>query len=130
MRIELYTLIDITPTGVMHADGNHKQFLQQSNYNTIIQTLSLTANINPVTVEQHHDNINPLGFGNKFRNKQKYWYGVFESEYQFAVTEEILVKNFNMIPIITNLNETAKITPAVIEPLDSNLKNIIFNLVY
>lgn len=130
MRIELYTLVDITPTGVRHANGNNTKFLQQSNYNTILQTLSLTSNIKPSTIDQHYDNINPLKFGDKFRNRQKYWYGVFESEYDSAVTEEILLTNFNMIPVITNLTETAKIDPAVIDTLDNNRKNIIFNLVY
>lgn len=130
MRIELYTLVDITLTGVRHANGNNTKFLQQSNYNTILQTLSLTTNIQPISIAEHYDNINPLGFGSKFRNRHKYWYGVFESAYESTVTRDILHQNFNLIPIIINLTETAKIEPSVIEPTDEQRQNIIFNLVY
>ena len=45
MQVEIYTLIDITNTGIRHADGDNKKFQQQANLNTIIQTVSLTTNV-------------------------------------------------------------------------------------
>ena len=129
MQVEIYTLIDITNTGVRHADGDTTKFQQQSNYNTVIQTVSLTTNIIPKKTIIKHENINGLGFGSSFRNRHKFWSVVFETENSSVLDLKILKDNFHLVPIIIQLEETGKIIQPIFDTVDVTSCNIIFNLV-
>ena len=128
MRVTVYTLIDITNTGVVHAAGIEKDYQQHSNYNTVIQTVSLTTNLAPTTVTIKHENINGIGFGSKYRNTQKYWIAEFNIEQENSVTLPILLQNFKYVPVITGLDETVKIDRPVFIPDDTKFCNVFFNL--
>lgn len=128
MKVTVYTLVDITNTGVVHATGIEKDYQQHSNYNTVIQTVSLTTNVEPTTVTIKHNNINGIGFGSKYRNTQKYWMAEFNIEQENSITLPILLQNFNYVPVITGLDETVKIDKPLFLPNDPKLCNVFFNL--
>ena len=129
MQVEIYTLIDITNTGVRHADGDNKKFQQQANLNTIIQTVSLTTNVYLRNTYSKKENINPHKFGSKYRNQQRYWIVKFETEVTGSFDLVTLKNNFNLVPIILGLDETVKIEQPVFHTQDKQHCNIIFNLV-
>jgi hypothetical protein len=46
MEYKLYTLVDVTHTGQFRNEqGRQKQFWQEQNFNTVIQTLNIRSNI-------------------------------------------------------------------------------------
>tara|TARA_Y100000114_G_scaffold156215_1_gene182662 strand:+ start:653 stop:1048 length:396 start_codon:yes stop_codon:yes gene_type:complete len=129
MQVEIYTLIDITDTGVKHADSDTKKFQQQANLNTVIQTVSLTTNVYLKKTYSTTLNINALHFGSKYRNKQKCWIAKFEPEVTGSFDLDILKNNFNLVPIILGLDETVKVDQPVFYTTDEQHCNIIFNFV-
>lgn len=128
MKIQITTLIDITQTNIRNKFEDKKQFHQQSNYNSVVQTASLKANVIPTSCEQKEGGITTFNFGTLFKNRQKYWIITFDNEYDDSITEEILLNDFDLVPIILNLNETAKITEPVFRTKDSQHKNIVFKI--
>lgn len=124
MNYRLLTLIDITETGEHHGPDN-KAMSQQANYNTLIQVLGLRANPTPhKTVSHHTDTMKGLGFGTKYKGKQRYWECEFEIEYG-AVPVEDLLADFDLVPVITGLDETVKLDVPIFSSYDSQTKNII-----
>jgi len=112
--IVCYTLVDITQTGQIHKPKTPdliKPRNQQRNFETFLQCISMRTqpfNITePITVEasgEHFDfgsyYMGPMGF------EYKLWSFSFGVE-NFEYTQEILQTDFDMVPIITGLNETA-----------------------
>ncbi len=126
MRFQLLTLVDITRTNARRGDDPYLQ-KQQQNYLTALQTISLRANpvINfaPVCEEKSLKN---LGFGSNYTGKQRVWRlnFAFESEEQHNI--EYLLNDFNYVPIIDNLNETAQFKDAAFITQSKESTNIVF----
>ena len=121
MRFKLKTLIDITETKKRKEDGI-KAFSQQSNYNTVLQTIGLRVNLNPVSVLNTVDNISE--FGDNYVGKQRVWTFMFDIEYEGALNIDMLKQDFDLIPIITNLDETIALHNKVFRttcPKDTNI---------
>ena len=108
MRCTLFTLVDITRTDARKGD-NPYEYKQQQNFLTVIQTASLRSNaiINdkPSVSEIKTDN---LGFGENIKGKQKVWKVELEYENDFPL--EDLINDFDLVPIITDLEETSDFT--------------------
>ena len=128
MRVQIITLVDITKTDARRSEDNIK-YSQQSNYSTTVQTACLRVNMIPFEILQHAGSVNQLGFGSKFKNRQNYWTVTFDNEYTNSITLEELKKDFNLVPIILGLNETAKIETPVFSSIDEEECNIAFKFI-
>ena len=119
MQVVIETIVDVTETGARRGDD---KFLvdQQNNYNTVIQTIGLRVNPNPISCETSQSN-------HKIFGKNKVWKVVVEFEYQQGLTTEMLTEDFHLVPFIPNLNETYKITKPVFIT-KGNDTNIIFQV--
>jgi len=123
MAYRILTLIDITETGENHGP-DEKRVNQQANWNTLIQVLGLRANPSPLKTVSHSESITGLGFGTAFKGKQRYWECEFEIEYG-EVRKEAFLEDFDLVPIITGLDETAKLETPVFYTEDPKYKNIV-----
>lgn len=108
MRFKLHTLVDITETGARRGE-DPKQHRQQQNFLTVMQTIGLR--VNPTYVKPPYTAIDlpkKYNLGTKYKNKQTIWSYVFDIEYEGALDIHTLVNDFDLIPIITGLDETAE----------------------
>ena len=128
----LYTLVDITETGVL-SNTISKSRNQQRNLQTVIQTLSLRTQ--PIITFAHNEivNLNEFSkFGSDYRGEQRVWMFKFSVDYQDIFISGdgnpvgLLEQDFNEIPVINGLDETARfILPCFFT--QGVLKNIYFN---
>ena len=128
MRFKLYTLVDITETRARRGEDS-KKHRQQQNYLTVVQTIGLRANPTYISSPKFFYQIpNKLGLGLKYKTKQTIWEYTFDIEYEGAVDIDILNNDFNLIPIITGLDETAKFENSVFITKNPSICNIIFEV--
>lgn len=122
------TLVDITNTDDIKTDSQYRN--KQRNWEVLKQLLGLRTQIvilnSPSITEMRLTNQ----FGSDFSGKHYVWtfkFGV-EHEHVFAnSTSEfgILYQDFNNVPIITGLSETAKFILPVFN-VSKNQRNIVF----
>lgn len=124
-RYKIQTLIDITETGARRTDGSFL-YGQQSNYNAVIQTVGLRVNPIVESLIINEVPVGKLGFGSMYKGKQMLWELSFLIEYEGAITLDTLKEDFDLVPVVTNLSETAEINTQVFRTTDSNLTNIVF----
>jgi hypothetical protein len=126
MIFELKTLIDITETGARRGDDPRDQ-QQQQNFYTALQTISLRANptINS-SPKKELTSVKGLGFGSSYTGKHQVWSWKFRFEQADSHNIEFLLNDFNLVPIILNLDETARIDDAVFVTKDEKYTNISF----
>ena len=123
MKFELYTLVDITRTDARRGE-DPVAYKKQQNYLTVINTIGLRANptINKMPqIVAHYPN-----FGSAYKGEQKVWKLVFDIEYEEATNIELMKIDFDLIPFISGLDETAEFADPVFRTTDDKLKNIIF----
>jgi hypothetical protein len=128
MRFTLYTLVDITETGARRGE-DPLQFRQQQNFLTVLQTIGLRVNptyINPP--ELITEAPNKFNLGSSYKNKQNIWKYTFDIEYESALDIETLENDFNLIPIITDLNESVKFDNETFITKNPKINNIYFEL--
>jgi len=127
MRMSIQTLIDITQTNIRKS-SDKTLVAQQSNLDSFIQTIGLRANIEPISVQSNVIDVTNKEFGNQFEGKQRVWTFMFDNPYTGAITEDMLLEDFDFIPIITGLNETGLINNSVVRTTSNLEKNILFDL--
>lgn len=128
MRFTAKTLIDITETNARKIDDPFG-YRQQQNWMTFIQTSSLRVNVYPVTSKNEIvTSLSNLGFGSNFRGKHRVWTVEFDIEYEGGLELTMLEEDFDLVPIIIDLNETAEINNSVFRTRDSKERNIVFEL--
>jgi hypothetical protein len=128
MRFKLYTLVDITETGARRGE-DPKLHRQQQNYLTVMQTIGMR--VNPTYVKPPHtinDIPSKYNLGSKYKTKQSIWEYTFDIEYQDGLDIDTLQNDFDLIPIITDLDETAKFENAHFITKNTVLTNISFQL--
>lgn len=109
--LEIKTLIDITQTGQTKFKSQDRLLInQQANWNTFFQVLSMRINPifdgPPVLVKQA---LTPKEFGSDYYEEDKehnVWEFKFQSERDEALTPEMLREDFDLVPVIKDLNET------------------------
>jgi hypothetical protein len=121
-RVTLYTLIDITCTNARRTQDMFK-YKQQQNYQSVIQTLSLRANPLNVEIPKIIEGTD-LHFGN-ITGWKHVWQCNFELGYASGISRETLADDFHLVPVITGLNESVTINPAIFDTTTEN-RNIIF----
>jgi hypothetical protein len=128
MKFEIKTLVDVTETNARKTPGDRLPYNQQQNYLTMLQTMCLRVNVEvcqspKIEIEETNS------FGSRYKGKQRVWTTLINIEYQDALTVDMLKEDFDLVPVIINLTESAKINTSVFRTRDSKDKNIIFKLV-
>ena len=127
MRFKTYTLIDITQTRARR--GEDRLLLsQQQNYLTFLQTLALRVNPD-ITNSPLIKLASNTSFGSLYKGEHKVWSFEFEVPYVDAITIEMLQEDFELVPVILGLNETAIINNSVFISKDPELTNVLFKQV-
>ena len=96
---------------------------------TFVQTMMLRTNIYceaPVATDYSAAEFNKLGFGTDYTGKHRVWEVECKTdEYQYFPTNEALEEDFNLVPVIGQLNETIQINNNVFRTTPQ-ARNIIF----
>ena len=128
MRFIIHTLVDITETGARRGE-EPKQYRQQQNFLTVMQTIGLRVNPTYVAAPEVVKEVpSKLGMGTSYKSKQSVWKYVFDIEYEGALDIDTLINDFDLIPIITQLDETAKFENAHFLTKNTALTNISFQI--
>jgi hypothetical protein len=123
MKFELYTLIDITRTDARRGE-DPVMYKKQQNYLTAMNTIGLRAN---PTIKKHPQivTVHP-NFGTAYKGKNTVWKLSFDIEYEDATSVELMQTDFNLIPVITGLDETVELQHQAFLTQDNQFFNIVF----
>jgi hypothetical protein len=128
---KVFTLIDITDSGVVSPKVNARGFFQAQNLNTFIQSIGLRSQPVLSSVEKlNAEDVSKHEFGSNFTGIHDVWVLEFASETADAWNKNnnnvyMLYEDFNNTPVHTSLDETAVINP---ESIDTStvIKNTYF----
>ena len=126
----IYTLIDISETKSYRGDkpkANH----QQANFMTFFQTLCLGINFlyneSPKIIDADEKMLRKLGFGSEYKGNHKVWcLQAWVDDGREEPPIENLQKDFDLVPVISGLDETIVINNNVFRTTDKKAKNIAF----
>jgi hypothetical protein len=134
--IQIKTLVDITNSGVRRPNqGTPKELDQHKNWTTLNQCIEIRSIIdyddNPIS---EITDIKDLGFGSKFKGKQRVWTWLFRPDRTNIFEDETgrlggLFSSIDQVPVIKNLDETVNIETAVFNVSDPACKNTIIHLI-
>ena len=127
-QITLYTLVDITATGVTRSNFGEDTLdrNQQRNWETILQVLGLRTQpiiISGPAVSRGVD-LAWMDFGELYEGKHDVWSVVFSSEQNVYQIDQ-LEQDFEQIPIVTGLTESARFMLPIFYP-HGTIKNVYF----
>jgi hypothetical protein len=129
-----FSLVDITATGITRGDNNSIERNQQRNWETVLQCIGLRTqpqNIQPpVLIDME---VNRLEFGDFYSGTHQVWTWAWTVEgtgvYDLPGKPlGGLQQDFEQVPIITYLTETARFMLPIFYPYGS-IKNIYFKQV-
>ncbi len=128
-----YTLVDITATGVTRYRPDQEfERNQHRNWETVLQTLGLRTQ--PMMIEGPIVTESNLAdgweFGEYYQGRHKIWAWTFAVEHRdvFLIDNDSLgglYQDFEQIPVITGLSETARFMLPIFYPHGA-IKNIYF----
>jgi len=148
ITIRCQTLFDITPTGVKNRRPQDiqgaelsdliKQQQRQSNYDTVLQVISLRSQPESISQVKKSDILlTDTDFGFLYTSDQddgtvSSWSFTFTIPHASVFQNDdsdlgSLLNDCEQVPMITNLSESVKLTPQL--NVDSDLKNIHFEIV-
>jgi len=128
MNYLVLTLADITKTNVTRGEGLERD--QQRNWETVLQVLGLRCQ--PIIIKEPTEGIKELPtdlpansfFGEVYKGQHRIWsFTVTSENYEYTMRE--LEDEFNEVPIVTGLNETARFMLPIFFTTGP-LKNIVF----
>ncbi len=128
----LHTLVDITNTGVWRREnGNEKLRDQQQNFNTVLQTIGLRANIE-YRRRPEMERVPADSYGFNSKDSVNIWTFEWYCDREAVWTEgedplALLKLDFNLVPFIPNLDETLVMKPSVFKST-GNDANILFTV--
>ena len=126
MRFRLQTLVDVTETNARKGQ-DPVQVDQQANFNTMYNTIGLRTNPTDFKITSITKALKSLGFGSNYKGKQKVWTVEFYVEAEDSTTVELMKDDFDLVPIITGLEETADLDRGLfITHSNHGRTNIIF----
>lgn len=123
MRFELYSLVDIENTGA-RKDAGFVLHSKEQNYLSVLNTISMRAN--PTIVKPPTQVMEFPDFGSSYGNPTVAWHMIFEIEYGIH-SIEMLEEDFQLVPVITGLDEKVTLEYSVFRTKPDQYKNIIFN---
>ena len=107
MRYKILSLLDITKTAKSQDEKLHAQF---SNYMTFENSLLLRSNMSSISsVVSEMMDITNLKFGENYQGEHRVWHTTIEPEFPDAVSLDTLKNDFDLVPMLTGLDETIKI---------------------
>jgi hypothetical protein len=115
-RFQIITLVDITRSGASRSETNKLKIGQQANFNSLVQTIGLRANI---TWSQ--DPIKHTGrLPDPIDGKAAHWIWEFETERDTIFLKDqdpvgLLLDDLQGVPIVVDLENTADISPAAFQ---------------
>jgi hypothetical protein len=119
------TLIDITPTGITKGSGDARD--QQRNWETVLQVLGLKTQ--PLIVNQPvcwtNEQMESFEFGEFYEGRNNVWAFQFRGERDDFYTVDQLNEDFDQVPIVLGLDETARFLLPIFHT-QGTLKNIHF----
>ena len=126
-----FSLIDITATGVTRGDNDSTERNQQRNWETVLQCIGLRTQ--PQNVQEPITdivNLKHLDFGDFYTGEQSVWtwYWTVENTGVYDIHNKPLgglQQDFEQVPIITGLTETARFMLPIFYPYGT-IKNIYF----
>lgn len=130
-----FSLVDITATGVTRGDNDSMERNQQRNWETVLQCIGLRTqpqHIHLPSVATFED-ITIAEFGDFYTGTQKIWAWTWavEGDGIYDLGDETLaglLKDFEQVPIVTGLEETARFMLPIFYPYGT-IKNIYFKQV-
>lgn len=131
-KYTIYTLIDITRSGIITPKNDPIGFHQEQNLNTFLQILGFRTQVLSYSVSsKSRQKLENYEFGNTFNKTGKVWTLSFsvDSTTPWKKDENYtywLFKDFQDIPVHTKLKESAKINPEIIDTRSLENKNICF----
>jgi hypothetical protein len=125
MRFKVKTLVDVTETNAPRGTDD-LLVKQQQNFNTFYNVIGLRTN--PTEFEQKNSklDISKLGFGKNYKGTHRVWEIDFLVEAEGSTNIKLMEEDFDLIPILGNLQETIKNCKMFITRSDSQNTNIIF----
>lgn len=130
MKFKLYTLVDITQTGTRRTDPDKRSYHQQSNFMTAVNLIGLRANPDYETGPSISNiAVGNMKFGDKYKGKQNVWEFEFDIPYEGALSTDMLINDFDLVPVVTELDETVKIEQSVFRTKCPDYTNIIFEII-
>ena len=128
MNFRIDTLIDITETKARRQDNDKFAYKQQANFQTLLQTLGLRTQVF-YDDSPSFDKLSTskFDFSDKYIGKQNVWTFDFYIEYEGGLSLDMLTEDFDLIPIITGLNETIDTDKALFRTTGKD-KNILFSV--
>jgi len=129
-----YTLVDITATGVVRGNDELPRN-QQRNWETVIQCLSLKTQPTVIQLPFVMElDISRLGFGEFYQGTNRVWSWIWSIEHSGIYDQgntklATLLKDFEQVPIVTGLEETARFMLPIFYP-HGTIKNIYFKEVF
>lgn len=130
-----YTLVDITPTGVVRSDVEHdKERNQQRNWETVLQCIGIRAQPLETSWRVDEVELDNYEFGEFYSGKHKVWSFAFAVDHTDAFGSiddptHLLHLDFDQVPVITYLGETARFLLPVFYTHGA-IKNIYFKPAY
>lgn len=119
------TLVDLTETGVTKGSGELRD--QQRNWETVLQLLGLKTQ--PLIVQSpvcfEHENLEFFEFGEFYQGTHSVWALQFRGERDDFYTIDQLEEDFEQVPVVLGLNETARFMLPIFHSYGT-LKNIYF----
>lgn len=130
-----YTLVDITDTGIYRLKPELQlERNQQRNWESVLQVISLRAQPIDIISAKNPKIVSMTGheFGSYYHNSQRCWKFMFFVEHRniWGSDEDPtlgLRNDFNEVPVITGLNDTAPF-PDPVFYTEGILKNLYFKV--
>lgn len=131
-RHRVYTLIDITKTGVTSNNPEYERMRnKQRNWETVIQILSMRTQLLGVRILKTEKlDVKNFDFGEDYKGKHRIWAFEFDVEYADLYLKSddnygVLKNDFAQTPVITGLDETINLPLALFYTTGPG-KNIYF----
>lgn len=126
MRFRIKTLVDVTETNARKGQ-DPIQVDQQANFNTLYNAVGLRTNPTEFKVTSETEDLKGQGFGSNYKGKQRVWTIEFYVEADQSTSVEFMNADFDLIPIITGLTETAILDKGLFITLSNHGRtNIVF----
>lgn len=127
MSYKIHTLIDITQTGKNRGKQNDSlQVDQQSNWMTFQNCAMLRTNMEFSNVSVSEDIVDQYMFGKLYVGKQKIWTVTATPDRPDTVTKEMLMEDFDMVPMINQLDESIDQHSDMFSTKNDETCNILF----
>lgn len=112
-RYKIITLVDITRSNATRAETDRLKIGQQSNFNTLLQTIGMRSNVDWTRDPEMHSGVLPT----PLEGKANHWIWEFECERDQIFQKGndptgLLADDLNNVPIIADLKNNVEIHPA------------------